>query len=67
MPTLTNNPNFDQFLDDGYQYDEYQSKGYVEARKVVEHLRATTFRTLNNKELEDFRKEFAYALDMTLK
>lgn len=62
MPTLTNNPTFDQFLD-----DDFQSKGYVEATKVVEHLRATTFRTLNNKELEDFRKELAYALDMTLK
>ncbi len=62
MPTLTNNPNFDQFLD-----DDYQSRGYVEARKVVEHLRATTFRTLNNKELEDFRKEVASAFDMTLK
>tara|TARA_R100001163_G_C5039994_1_gene178344 strand:+ start:540 stop:731 length:192 start_codon:yes stop_codon:yes gene_type:complete len=62
MPTLTNNPTFDQFLD-----DDYQSKGYVQARKVVDHLRATVFRDLNNKELEDFRKEVAYALDMTLK
>tara|TARA_R100001510_G_C7569340_1_gene146357 strand:+ start:377 stop:565 length:189 start_codon:yes stop_codon:yes gene_type:complete len=62
MPTLTNNPNFDQFLD-----DDYQSRGYVEARKVVDNLRATTFRTLNNKELEDFRKEVASAFDMTLK
>lgn len=59
---LTNNSAFDKFLD-----DEYQSRGYVEARKVVEHLRATIFKNLNDQELEEFRKEFAYALDMTLK
>jgi|TARA_B100000902_G_C26773861_1_gene651752 hypothetical protein len=59
---ITNDPAFDQFLD-----DEYQSKGYVEARKVVDHLRATVIKTLNDQELEEFRKEFAYAFDMTLK
>tara|TARA_B100000900_G_scaffold397651_1_gene398220 strand:+ start:680 stop:865 length:186 start_codon:yes stop_codon:yes gene_type:complete len=59
---LTNNSAFNKFLD-----DEYQSRGYVEARKVVDHLRATIFKNLNDQELEEFRKEFAYALDMTLK
>jgi|TARA_R110001592_G_scaffold201962_1_gene451218 hypothetical protein len=59
---LTNNSAFDKFLD-----DEYQSRGYVEARKVVDNLRATIFKNLNDQELEEFRKEFAYALDMTLK
>tara|TARA_B100001059_G_scaffold137001_1_gene137303 strand:- start:5376 stop:5561 length:186 start_codon:yes stop_codon:yes gene_type:complete len=59
---ITNNPAFNQFLD-----DEYQSKGYVEARKVVDHLRTTIFKNLNDQELEEFRKEFAYAFDMTLK
>jgi len=58
----TNNPTFDQFLD-----DEYQSKGYVQAHKVIQELRTTIFKDLNDKELDDFRKEFAYALDMTLK
>jgi len=59
---LTNNSAFDKFLD-----DEYQSRGYIEARKVVDNLRATIFKNLNDQELEEFRKEFAYALDMTLK
>ena len=59
---LTNNSAFDKFLD-----DEYQSRGYVEARKVVDNLRATIFKNLNDQELEEFRKEFAYAFDMTLK
>ena len=59
---LTNNSAFDKFLD-----DEYQSRGYVEARKVVDNLRATIFKNLNDQELEEFRKEFACALDMTLK
>ena len=59
---LTNNSAFNKFLDDAYQ-----SRGYVEARKVVDHLRATIFKNLNDQELEEFRKEFAYALDMTLK
>tara|TARA_R110002020_G_scaffold143531_1_gene315838 strand:+ start:1169 stop:1354 length:186 start_codon:yes stop_codon:yes gene_type:complete len=59
---LTNNPTFDDFVD-----DEYQSKGYVEAQKVVKELRATTFKNLNDQELVDFRKEVAYAFDMTLK
>ena len=59
---LTNNSAFNKFLD-----DEYQSRGYVEARKVVDNLRATIFKNLNDQELEEFRKEFAYALDMTLK
>ena len=59
---LTNNPTFNKFID-----DEYQSKGYVQAQKVVQNLRATIFKELNNQELEEFRKEFAYALDMKLK
>ena len=42
-------------------------EGYVEAQKVVKELRATTFRNLNDQELVDFRKEVAYAFDMTLK
>ena len=58
----TNNSTFDQFLD-----DEYQSKGYVQAQKVIQKLRTTIFKDLNDKELDDFRKEFAYAFDMTLK
>ncbi len=59
---LTNNSAFDKFLD-----DEYQSRGYIEARKVVDNLRATIFKNLNDQELEEFRKELAYALDMNLK
>jgi len=59
---LTNNLVFDKFLD-----DEYQSRGHVEARKVVDHLRATIFKNLNAQEMEAFRKEVAFAFDMTLK
>ena len=59
---LTNNSAFNKFLD-----DEYQSRGYIEATKVVDNLRATIFKNLNDQELEEFRKEFASRLDMTLK
>nr|BAR35677.1 hypothetical protein [uncultured Mediterranean phage uvMED] len=59
---LTNNSAFNKFLD-----DEYQSRGYIEATKVVEHLQTTIFKNLNDQELEEFRKEFASRLDMTLK
>jgi len=59
---LTNNLALDKFLD-----DEFQCKGYVEAQKLVQQLRATTFRNFNDQDLDVFRKEIAYAFDMTLK
>ena len=59
---LTNNLALDKFLD-----DEFQCKGYVEAQKLVQQLRATTFRNFNYQDLDVFRKEIAYAFDMTLK
>ena len=45
----------------------FDSKGYIAARDLIDRLRATTFRKLNDDELEDFRKEIANAFDMTLK
>lgn len=43
------------------------SKGYLEARKLIDNLRATTFRKLNDDELEEFRKTLADAFDLQLK
>ena len=47
--------------------DSGLSKGYLEARKLIDNLRATTFRKLNDDELEEFRKTIADAFDMQLK
>ena len=46
---------------------EPPSKGYMEARKLIDRLRATTFRKFNNDELYDFRKTIATAFDMSLR
>jgi len=47
--------------------DSGLSKGYLEARKLIDNLRATTFRKLNDDELEEFRKTIADAFDFDLK
>ena len=46
---------------------ESPSRGYMEARKLIDRLRATTFRKLNDDELYDFRKTIATAFDMSLR
>lgn len=46
---------------------EPPSKGYMEARKLIDKLRATTFKKLNDDELYDFRKTIATAFDMSLR
>ena len=46
---------------------DMNNKGYMAARKLIDQLRATTFRKFNDDELEEFRKEIANAFDMTLK
>ena len=58
----TNDPTFDQFLD-----DDYQSKGYIEAYNLINNLRAKTISKLNDAEFLEFRKTLAIAFDMTLK
>ena len=56
---LTNNSAFDKFLD-----DEYQSRGYVEARKVVDNLRATIFKNLNDLAIQESSKLNRYNLEL---
>ena len=46
---------------------ESPSRGYMEARKLIDQLRATTFKKLDNDELYDFRKTIATAFDMSLR
>ena len=46
---------------------EYNNKGYKVARKLIEQLRANTFRKLNDDELYEFRKTIADAFEKTLK
>ena len=46
---------------------ESPSRGYMEARKLIDKLRATTFRKFNDDELYDFRKTIATAFDMSLR
>lgn len=47
---------FEQFVTEG--------KGRDEAQKIINKLRSTTFKKLNDEELEEFRKEMAMALDL---
>ena len=54
-------------MDSSFPGPEYDNKGYIAARKLIDRLRATTFRKLNDDELEEFRKTIADAFDMTLK
>tara|TARA_B100000927_G_C16191253_1_gene359548 strand:- start:185 stop:364 length:180 start_codon:yes stop_codon:yes gene_type:complete len=46
---------------------DYDNKGYKVAKKLIEQLRANTFRKLNDDELYEFRKTIADAFDMELK
>ena len=46
---------------------DFNNKGYIAARDLIDRLRATTFRKLNDDELEEFRKTIADAFDMQLK
>ena len=46
---------------------DMNNKGYIAARDLIDNLRATTFRKLNDDELEEFRKTIADAFDLQLK
>jgi hypothetical protein len=46
---------------------DMDNKGYIAARDLIDRLRATTFRKLNDNELEEFRKTIADAFDLQLK
>ena len=54
-------------MDSSFPGPDLDNKGYIAARKLIDRLRATTFRQFNDDELEEFRKEIANAFDMTLK
>lgn len=57
----------EQDMGSPFPVPNFDSKGYIAARKLIDNLRATTFRKLNDDELEDFRKEIANAFDLQLK
>jgi len=42
-------------------------KGYKEARKVIDRLRATTFKHLNDEELDEFINEISSAFGLVQK
>ncbi len=46
---------------------DMNNKGYIAARDLIDRLRSTVFRKLNDDELEEFRKTLADAFDMSLK
>ena len=46
---------------------EYNNKGYIVARNLIDQLRAKTFKHLDDDELYEFRKTIADAFDMELK
>lgn len=64
---IDQNLSTDYISEDDSFPGESPSKGYMEARKLIDKLRATTFRKLNDDELYDFRKTIATAFDMSLR
>ena len=46
---------------------DFNNKGYIAARDLIDQLRATVFKKLNDDELEEFRKTIADAFDLQLK
>ena len=46
---------------------DINNKGYIAARDLIDRLRSTVFKKLNDDELEEFRKTLADAFDMSLK
>ena len=46
---------------------DMNNKGYIAARDLIDRLRATVFKKLNDDELEEFRKTLADAFDLQLK
>ena len=46
---------------------DMNNKGYIAARDLIDRLRATVFKKLNDDELEEFRKTIADAFDLQLK
>lgn len=46
---------------------DMNNKGYIAARDLIDRLRATVFKKLNDDELEEFRKTLANAFDLQLK
>jgi hypothetical protein len=44
-----------------------ENKGREEAQKIVSSIRSSILKKLSDEELEEFRKEFAQAFDMSLK
>ena len=46
---------------------DMNNKGYIAARDLIDRLRATVFKKLNDDELEEFRKTLANAFDFNLK
>ena len=46
---------------------DFNNKGYIAARDLIDRLRATVFKKLNDDELEEFRKTLADAFDLQLK
>lgn len=62
----SNKISWDSLLEKIKEASILEGKGYDEARKVIDHLRAKVFKKLNDDELEEFRKEIAFAFGMKL-
>ena len=46
---------------------DFNNKGYIAARNLIDKLRSTLFKKLNDDELEEFRKTIANSFDLQLK
>lgn len=62
----SNKISWDSLLEKIKEASILEGKGYDEARKVVDHLRAKVFKKLNDDELEEFKKEIAFAFGMKI-
>lgn len=58
--------SWDSLLEKIKEASILEGKGYDEARKVIDHLRAKVFKKLNDDELEEFKKEIAFAFGMKI-
>ena len=59
--------NVSEQEDSPFPGPDFNNKGYIAARDLIDRLRATVFRKLNDDELEEFRKTIADAFDLQLK
>ena len=56
-----------QYLTEKFRYvPQYDNKGYQAAEKLIKDLRAKTYRSLNDEELEEFKRAMLDHMDVEI-